>query len=297
MPTITANGVQLDYDTWGPAGAPAALLINGLGAQRIRWPDSLLQGLVDKGFRVIAHDNRDVGLSQKFDHAGPPDLRAIVAALREGRKPEVAYTLSDMAADAAELLGALGVEKAHIIGASMGGMIAQLVAAEHPHRTLSLTSIFSTTSDPSLPPASPEAIATLNTPAPDPAKDLEAYLDHQVKSAKVNGSPAYPTPDAQLRERARAYVERCYYPVGFARQYAAIMGSPPRREACARITAPTLVIHGDADPLVPVSGGRDTAAHIKDAELMIIEGMGHDLPEVLMPRLVEAIARNAARAG
>ncbi len=295
MPQIKANGVMLEFASCGDAAAPALLLISGLGTQMIRWPSALIEGLVDQGLRVIIYDNRDVGLSHKFEAAGLPNLGAVVKAITTGQPAAIAYGLPDMAADAAGLLEALGVKAAHIVGVSMGGMIAQLVAANHPDKTLSLTSIMSSTGDPSLPRATPEAIATLNTPAANPATDLEGYLDHAVRSAQVNGSPAYPTAPDQLRARAAAYVARCYYPPGFARQYAAVMACPSRRAKCATITAPTLVIHGDADPLVPVDAGRDTAAHIPGAQLMIIPGMGHDLPQALIPTFVKAISDTAAR--
>ena len=295
MSRITANGLELDYEAWGH-GEPV-LLISGLGAQRIRWPQGLIDGLVAKGFKVIAFDNRDVGLSEKCEAAGPPDMAAVIKAVTTGRKAPVSYTLSDMAADAAGLLDALGEGPAHIVGASMGGMIAQLVAADHPGHTRSLTSIMSTTGHPDLPRAKPEAMATLNERGPAPDADFEGFLDHQVRAARVNGSPAYPAPEAELRERARAYYQRCFYPVGFARQYAAVMASGHRRDKVAGITAPSLVIHGDADPLVTVEGGIDTAKHIPGCDLQIIPGMGHDLPAELIAGFVEAIAGNAARAG
>ncbi|MGH7748989.1 MAG: alpha/beta fold hydrolase, partial [Candidatus Dormibacteria bacterium] len=241
-------------------------------------------------------DNRDVGLSEKLDAAGPPDMAAIVEALGQGRTPPAAYTLSDMAADAVGLLDALGIRKAHIVGASMGGMIAQLVAADHPERTLSLTSIMSTTGAPDLPRATPQALSVLNERGPDPREDLEGYLAHSVKGSRVVGSPGFPADEAALRDRALADYRRSFYPVGFARQYAAVMASPERREKLRGVASPTVVIHGAADPLVPVEGGRDTAAQIAGAELVIVEGMGHDLPPQLFDRIVAAIASVAARA-
>jgi pimeloyl-ACP methyl ester carboxylesterase len=295
VPHVKANGLDLYYESHGPADAEPILLIMGLGAQMTRWSKDFYGKLVDAGYRVILFDNRDVGLSEKLDAAGPPDMGAVMAALGEGRKPPVAYTLDEMAADAAGVLDALGIERAHIVGASMGGMIAQLVAADHPQRTLSLTSIMSTTGNPELPRATPEAMARLNTPAPDPTKDLEGFLASAVEGAKVMAS-AYPVDEALVRENSLADFKRSYYPVGFQRQYAGIMASPDRRPKLKTITAPTVVIHGDADPLVPVEGGRDTAANIAGAELVIIPGMGHEIPIPVQDQVVAGILSAVARA-
>ncbi|MGA0601829.1 alpha/beta fold hydrolase [Caulobacter sp. KR2-114] len=300
MPHVKANGLELYYESHGPDDAEPILLIMGLGAQMTTWPPELIARLTDQGYRVIAFDNRDVGLSEKLDAAGAPDLAAIVASLREGHAPRVAYTLDDMADDAAGLLSALGVERAHIVGASMGGMIAQLVAANHPDRTLSLTSIMSTTGNPDLPRAKPEAIAFLNNRGPDPREDLEGFLDNAVASNKVMGSPAHPADPAVVRANARRTFERSFYPVGFQRHYAAITASPDRRAKLARVTAPTVVIHGEADPLVPVEGGHDTAAATPGAELVLIPGMGHDLPagvhETVVAGILRAVERSKAEA-
>ena len=296
MARATANGLELEYDVFGDENGEPLLLIMGLGGQMTRWPVSLIDKLTARGFRVIRFDNRDVGLSQKLDAAGPPDIPAIIRALGEGKKPPAAYTLDDMAADAVGLLDALKIARAHIVGASMGGMIAQLVAADYPDRALSLTSIMSTTGAPDLARATPEAMAVLNDRGPDPLTDFEGFLTHSVKGSRVIGSPAYPADEAELREQAAAYYRRCYYPVGFLRQYAAVMASPDRRPRLKNVTAPTVVVHGDADPLVPLAGGRDTAQHIAGAELDIISGMGHDLPAPLYDRIVAAIVRAAERA-
>ncbi|MFI4974804.1 MAG: alpha/beta fold hydrolase [Caulobacterales bacterium] len=296
MPQVKSNGITLEYDVQGDAGAEPLLLIMGLGAQMTRWPQEFRDKLADQGFRVIWYDNRDVGLSEKIDAAGPPDMAAVLAALRDGKAPPVAYTLAEMAADAAGLLDALEVERAHIVGASMGGMIAQLVAADHAHKTLSLTSIMSTTGNPDLPRATPEAIGVLNNRGPDPHEDLEGFLDHSVKSARVTASPAYPADEAALREQTLASFRRSFYPVGFARQYAGVMASPDRRPKIRGIRVPAMVIHGEADPLVPVEGGRDTAANIPGAALKIYPGMGHDIPPALYDAFVADIAAVAARA-
>ena len=295
MPQATANGLQLFYETHGPEGAEPMLLIMGLGAQMTRWSPDFIGALVDAGHRVIVYDNRDVGLSEKLDAAGAPDIHAVALALRDGRKPEVAYTLSEMAADAASLLDALGIERAHIVGASMGGMIAQLVAADFPEKTLSLTSIMSSTGNPNLPRATPEALARLNTPAPDPNKDLEAFLDSAVEGAKVMASK-YPPDAAQVRAQALGDYQRCYYPVGFQRQYAGVLASPDRRPKLRTITAPTVVIHGEDDPLVPLAGGKDTAENIPGAELIVVPGVGHEMPAPVLSQFIDGILRAVARA-
>ena len=296
MPRTTANGISLEYDIHGPAGGEPLLLIMGLGAQMTRWPDGLVAALATRGLRVIRFDNRDVGLSERLEAAGAPDMPGIMGSLMKGEIPSVAYTLDDMASDAVGLLDALDIDRAHIVGASLGGMVAQLVAADHPDRVLSLTSIMSTTGNRALPPATPEAIAVLNNRGPDPAEDLEGFLDHGVKSAQVIGSPGHPQDPAVVRERALSDYRRSFYPAGFARQYAAAMVSADRRPKLAGVTAPTVVIHGEADPLVPLAGGRDTAENIPGAELRVVPGMGHDLPPQLYGAIADGILRAVDRA-
>ncbi len=294
MPQIAANGIQLEYVSYGPESAETVLLSMGLGAQVTRCPLPLIQQFVAKGYRVVAFDNRDVGLSHKFAAAGPGDPAAVLGARAAGRTPQVAYTLDDMADDAAGLLDALRIARAHIVGASMGGMIAQMVAARHPGKTLSLTSIMSTTGNPAVPPAKPEAMAVLMT-RPDP-EDFKAMVEHAVKAQIVTGSPGYPPDPAALKRQVIADLNRSTYPVGFSRQMAAILASGDRREALKTIAAPTVVLHGTDDPLVPVEGGRDTAAVIPGAELREVPGMGHDLPAPLFGAVVEAVEAAAARA-
>ena len=294
MPHVKANGLDIYYESHGPDDAEPILLIMGLGAQMSRWSPDFIAALTDAGHRVIAFDNRDIGLTEKLDAAGPPDMPAIFQAIREGRKPTVAYTLDEMAADAAGLIEALGIERAHIVGASMGGMIAQLVAADHPHRTLSLTSIMSTTGNPELPRAKPEAMARLNTPAPDPTKDLDAYLASAVAGAKVMAG-TYPVDEAQVRAQSLSDFRRSYYPVGFQRQYVGVLASPDRRPKLKTIKAPTVVIHGEDDPLVPVEGGRDTAANIPGADLRIIPGVGHEMPKAVQDEFVAGVLSAVAR--
>ena len=295
MPQTQANGLTIEYDITGPDHGEPVLLIMGLGAQMTRWPQGFLDELASRDLRVIRFDNRDVGLTTRIDAAGPADLPAVITALMEGRTPDVAYTLSDMASDAVGLLDALGIARAHIVGASLGGMVAQLVAADHSDRVLSLTSIMSTTGNRALPPPSAEAIAVLNNRGPDPIEDLEGYLDHAVKGAIVVGSPGYPAKPEDIRARSLADFQRSYYPVGFGRQYAAAAASPDRRPKLATITAPTVVIHGAADPLVPLAGGTDTAENIPGAELVVIEGMGHDVPAALFGAIADGIQKAVER--
>lgn len=296
MPLATANGVRLHYDLSGPEAGEPLLLICGLGMQAIRWPEGFLDALAARGFRTIAMDNRDVGLSQAFDEAGMPDLAAMAAERNAGRWPAAPYDLSDMAADCAGLLDALGIEAAHVMGMSMGGMIAQLVACDHRARALSLTSIMSTTSEPGLPPGTPAAMEALSTPRPHPDDDLESFLALSVKAARAIGSPAYPAPEAEIHARALADARRAWRPQGFARQYAAIMASPGRAAKLAALDLPAAAIHGVQDPLVPFAGGKATADAIPGCELVAIDGMGHDLPAELHERIADAIAAVARRA-
>jgi pimeloyl-ACP methyl ester carboxylesterase len=294
MAQVTANGIRIEFESFGPAEGDAILLIMGLGGQLTRWPVGLIDLLTRRGYRVVRFDNRDVGLSQKFHSAGPVDMAAVVRAAMAGEKSLAPYSLQDMAADAIGVLDALTIRRAHIVGASMGGMIAQLVASLYPERTLSLTSIMSTTGNPDLPPAKPEAMAVLMTRPP--ASDYEALVAHGVKAQKTIGSPGYPTDEAELRARIIADFQRSNYVDGVSRQMAAIAASGDRRAFLNRIVAPTLVLHGSDDPLVPVEGGRDTAANIKNAELRLVAGMGHDLPAALYSTVADAIEAAAAKA-
>ena len=295
MASVKANGISIECEEFGPRNGPVILLIMGLGGQLTRWPVEFIANLTERGYRVIRYDNRDVGLSQKFDSAGVPQIAQIMADAAQGKKISAAYSLDDMADDAAGLLAALSIARAHIVGASMGGMIAQLVAAHHPEKTISLVSIMSSTGNPELPPAKPEAMAVLMTRPP--GNDLQAIVDSGVKAARVIGSPAYPADEKTLRANIEADVKRSNCPAGFARQIAAVMMTGDRRAELKKITAPTLVIHGLDDPLVPVQAGRDSAANIKGAKLLEIPGMGHDLPVALYGQIAGAIHGLASRAG
>ncbi|WP_309642805.1 alpha/beta hydrolase [Phenylobacterium sp.] len=296
MPQITANGIPLHYEAHGPETGEALLLIMGLGAQMTRWPAEFVAELAKRGYRVVQYDNRDVGLSHKFDEAGAPDMTEVYKALMSGQKPSVAYFVSDMAADGVGLMDALGIERAHIVGASMGGMIAQNLAAEYPDRVLSLTSIMSTTGNPALPPAKPEAMERLTQRGPSPLEDLEGFLDHGVSGARIMNGPNFQADEAELRANLKSDFERSFYPVGFARQMAAVVASGDRRATIAKITAPTVIIHGADDPLVPPTGGEDTHATIPGSELHVLPAMGHNLPKPLIGALCDLIERATARA-
>ena len=295
MPKTTANGIEIHYEEQGDPAAPAMLLIMGFGAQLTLWPDELVEALAAQGFRVIRYDNRDVGLSQKFDGVKAPGLVKMTLLSKIGFTPKVPYTLADMADDGVGLLDALGIERAHIVGASMGGMIAQHVAARHPDRCLSLTTVFSTTGNPKLPPARPEAMKALIT-RPDSTEE-GVLVEHGMMLARTIGSPGYPAPEDRLRERTLASVRRRFYPEGPTRHLSAIVADGDRRAMLRDIAVPTLVLHGEDDPLVPCEGGRDTAASIPGARLKTIPGWGHDLPLELVDELAGAIGEHARQSG
>ena len=291
MAVIKANGIDICYEDFGDPAAPPILLVMGLGAQLTLWPDEFVEALVAHGFRVIRYDNRDVGLSEKIEAAGAPNIRWMLVKSMFGLPVSAPYGLNDMARDAIGLLDALGIDRAHIVGASMGGMITQHIGASHGPRALSLTSIMSTTGNRRLPRATKEAMTALTT-RPDGA-DIEARVAATMHAARTIGSPGYPPNEARLEARTRANVARSYYPAGFMRQMAAIISDGDRRAMLGRVTTPTLVVHGDGDPLVPVEGGKDTAASIAGARLEIIPGMGHDLPLALVDTLADMIASHA----
>ncbi len=295
MPQIQANGITLEYEDHGDPADPVILLIMGFAAQLTLWPIELVEGLVARGFRVIRYDNRDIGLSHKFDGVRAPGLIKLTLLGKLGIRPRVPYTLADMADDGAGLLGALGIEAAHIVGASMGGMIAQHFAARHADKTLSLTSIFSTTGNPKLPPARREAMLVL---IKRPASMEEGVLvEHGMLLARTIGSPGYPADPDRLRANVTANVRRSVYPEGPTRHLSAIVADGDRRKMLAGVAARTLVLHGEDDPLVPVEGGRDTAASIPGARLRTIPGWGHDLPLELVDEVADEIARHAKADG
>ncbi|MDG2047389.1 MAG: alpha/beta hydrolase [Halioglobus sp.] len=289
---INANGIELAYEEFGDSADPAILLIMGLGTQMIGWPEHFCAGLAAQGYRVIRFDNRDIGLSQKMDTLPTPAVLKVMLFARLKLPLAVPYTLEDMAHDAVSLLDALNIKAAHLVGASMGGMIAQLVAGYFPSKVLSLTSIMSTSGRKSLPgPDRKIALHMLRRPA---KADAESMHEYAMRTWRLIGSPAYPPTDEALSEKISRSYQRSYYPAGHSRQMVAIMAGGDRVKALTSIVAPTLVIHGKADPLVPVSGGIDTARLVPGAKLELIEGMGHDLPDELIPRFVKLIGSNAA---
>ena len=292
MAIVKANGIRIACETAGDPKHPALLLIMGLGMQLTAWPDDLVDGLVEQGFYVIRMDNRDSGLSDKFDHAGKPNLPLAFLKTLVRWPLKSAYTLGDMAADAVGVLDALDVRTAHVVGASMGGMIAQLLAAGYPERVASLTSIMSSSGRRGLPGPTRKARAVLLGRPANPA-DPQSVIEQGVKVFQVIGSPAYPTPEKQLRARIERSIRRNVCPDGVARQMVAIAASGDRSAQLAKIRAPSLVIHGAADPLVPLACGQDTARRIPGARIEVIEGMGHDLPAQLIERLLALIEAHA----
>jgi pimeloyl-ACP methyl ester carboxylesterase len=289
LPTANSKGISLTYETQGDPQHPAILLIMGLGMQLTSWPEIFCQGLVDQGFYVIRFDNRDSGLSTKMSHLGKPNLLISYLKTILHLPFSAGYRLDDMASDAVAVLDAAQVEKAHIVGASMGGMIAQIVAARYPERTLSLTSIMSTSGRRGLPGPTPEARrAILSRPArPD---DLESVVQHLSRTFRIIGSPGFPTPDEVLRARILTSIKRNVNPAGTLRQLAAIAASGDRVSLLQGLRTRTLVVHGANDPLVPLACGRDTASLVPGSVLREIEGMGHDLAPALNESLLGMIS-------
>jgi pimeloyl-ACP methyl ester carboxylesterase len=286
MPIAPSNGIELCYETFGEPDDPTMLLVMGLGSQMIHWPDDFCAALAARGYQVVRFDNRDMGESTWFDGGDTPGVRAAIG----GGDVAVPYLLADMADDAVGLLDHLGTDRAHVLGVSMGGMIAQTIAIRHPARVASLTSVMSTTGDPDVGTPTSEAMSALMAP---PAATREAYQDAVVHHAHVWGSPGLFDAE-RLRETAARAWDRGYNPAGTARQVLAILSSGSRSTELAGLSVPTLVIHGTADTLVQPSGGERTAEVIPDAKLLVIDGMGHDVPPPLWPQLVDAIAGHAA---
>lgn len=293
MPVATGNGLRFDYESFGAQDAPAILLIQGLGMPAAMWPDVFVETLVAQGFRVVTFDNRDCGGSSRLADAGVPNIpRSMTRALL--RQPVAApYNLGDMAEDTRVVLDATGIERAHVVGVSMGGMIAQVFAATHPQRVRTLTSIMSTTGNPrpSIALGKSRALrALLKRPPANPT--LDQAVDHLEFVFGIIGSPGFRQQATQLRPHFERVARRGLYPAGTSRQLAAILASGDRRNLLHQITAPTLVIHGADDPLVRIAGGRDTAANIRGARLKIIPGMGHDFPPALMAGIAVMIAEH-----
>ena len=293
MPLIPANGIEIDYEVFGRPDDRPLLLLRGLGTQRIQWHPDFCQRLVEGGHRLVIFDNRDAGLSTHLHDAGRPDLATLLEAQAAGETPDVPYTVDDMADDVVGLMDELGFERAHLAGISMGGMIAQTVGYRHPGRVRSLVSVMSSTGNPSLPPATPEAMQALMTPSP---AERSAYIEHSLNTVRVIGSPGYPLDEQAYRELAGRCFDRAFDPDGVSRQFVAIQAHGDRRSGLAKIAAPTLVIHGLDDPLVAVEGGRDTADAIPGAELREIPGMGHNVPPGLFETLADAISAHTKKA-
>ena len=293
MPTITTptTGIEIFYEDHGDPSHDVILLVMGLGAQMTLWPDELVEALVGEGFRVIRYDNRDIGLSQKMEGARAPSLPIQILRKKIGFPARVPYTLTDMAHDGIGVLDALEIERAHVVGASMGGMIVQLMAVHFPERLMSMTSIMSTTGNPKLPPAEKHAMQALI--APITSMEEESLVAHGLNIAKNIGSPGFPFDPEQQRERVLRNIRRSVYPAGPQRQLAAIIDDGCRRARLAKVRTPTLVLHGEDDPLVKLEAGEDTARHISGARLVTIPGWGHDIPQPLIPRVASEIVAHA----
>ncbi|MCZ2859715.1 alpha/beta fold hydrolase [Blastococcus sp. VKM Ac-2987] len=281
--TAPVGDLEIAYETFGDAGNPPVLLVMGLATQMIGWPDEFCSGLADRGHFVVRFDNRDIGLSTHVHDRGAPDVMAILG----GDRSSVAYGLPDLAEDTVGLLDALGLDSVHVVGASMGGMIAQLVALAHPERVRSLTSIMSTTGAPGVGAPNEAAMGVLLAA---PAGDRDGAVQRVVDTYRVIGSPGFEFDEAAVRDRAGLSFDRAYDPAGVARQLAAIMTTHDRTADLGAVAVPTLVIHGAQDSLVDVSGGRATAAAIPGAELLVVDGMGHDLPREVWPQLNDRIS-------
>ena len=294
MANVEANGIQIEYETFGEKDSPALLLIMGLAGQLIDWDEELCRQLAQAGHYVIRFDNRDVGLSSKIEEAGVPDIMQVIQAKMKGEPIHPPYTIENMADDVLGLLDALSIQRAHICGMSMGGMIAQTLALKYPQRILSLVSIYSSTGDPKDPLPKPEIMQIALTPTPE---ERGAYIEYYMKFFNAIAGPRFPHDQEWLREHAGQAYDRSFSPQGVIRQWTAIMTQKDRKPALASLSTPTLVIHGSDDPLVNVECGRNTAAAIPGAKLMIIDGMGHDRPHGgAWPKIVEAIIEHTRNA-
>ncbi|NHI91643.1 MAG: alpha/beta hydrolase [Candidatus Lokiarchaeota archaeon] len=293
MPKAKINNIEIEYETIGDPTSKPLLLIAGLGSQLLAWPDEMCKNLANRGFFVIRFDNRDIGLSTKLKNTGMPNFMEISAAHACGEKPEVPYTLEDMADDAIGVLDTLNIDKAHICGASMGGMIAQVIAYRHPTRVSTLTIIMSTTGNPTLPPGKPEIMAAFFAPVPS---EREAYIEEMIKrDSLIYGK--FPFDEKQSRDYRTKEYDRSYYPEGPARQMAAMAVPGNTQPKISAIQAPTLVIHGSEDPFNSIEAGKEIANTIPGAELLILDGMGHSFPREIIPRIIDAIVANNIKAG
>lgn len=296
MKTIQANGIKLAYESFGDEANPTILLIAGLGTQMIRWTGPFCAELAGRGYRVIRFDNRDTGCSTHFSQYPPLDFGVLAAALMAGQRPDIPYTLEDMAADAISLLDALSIGQAHVVGRSMGGMIAQIMASDYSGRVLSMTSIMSSSGNPELPQAEPDIMAMLTRPTPNPFSDESEFLAHTFAFAQRIAGSRYPLDKEAYCLLALEETQRAYNPSGTLRQIAAIAVTGDRRSRLATIRIPVLIVHGAEDPLFLPACGEDTATAIPNADLMLLDGMGHDLPPALYQVIVEAIDQKARQA-
>lgn len=289
MPYLQTSKTNIYYEEQGHPDDPLIVMIMGLATQLIAWPKTLRDNLVAAGYRVVCFDNRDTGLSSKWSGIKPNILHQFVA-YRFHLPIKAPYTLDDMAIETGEIITGLGVERAHVIGASMGGMIGQILAAQHPEKVLSLTSIMSSSGSRNIPLPKRRIIQRLLTRSKQQCK--ETYIEHAIKTMQMIQSPAYPTNETEIKAYIEESYHRCHYPIGYIRQLSAVMASGDRTPLLKKIDCPTLVIHGKEDPLSPVDGGIHTALHIKNAKIELIDGMGHNLPEALVPRISKRIVEH-----
>ncbi len=295
MANVAVNDIHMEYEIWGEGNAQPLLLVGGLGVQLTRWSKSFRDALVARNFKVIAYDNRDTGFSTKHDDWGPADTKAAFAQARAKEAVSAPYTLADMAGDAAGLLDALGIEAAHVIGSSNGGAVAQIMAIEYPEKVATMVAVMATSGRRGLPRPEGEVAEWLTRPR-NPAGTREGAMDEAVDTARIIGSPLFPRPEADLRREAAEQFDRCFYPAGSSRHLLASIASGDSRVArLSEITAPTLVIHGRDDPLIPLPGGEDIKNSISHAALLVIDGMGHDYPDELIPEIADAMEKNALR--
>lgn len=290
MPRLTANDIEFEYDEIGPSDGEPIVLVMGFTAQMTKWPDAFRRGLADAGYRVIRFDNRDIGLSHQFDDVGMPNIPEIMQAAMAGQDASALapYTLNDMAADVAALIDVLDAKPAHVLGASMGGMIAQLVALNHPEHVRSMIPVMTTSGDPSLPQATPEAMEALTAQPASAAR--EDVVKHGVWTQQVIGShESIRDSDAKLHDMTAASFDRAYRPIGSMRQYAAILSQPRWFERLNGLDVPSLIMHGAADPLIPPAGGKDIANRVPGARMVELDKWGHDVPSVLVPDLLQHI--------
>jgi pimeloyl-ACP methyl ester carboxylesterase len=295
MKIVAANGIKLACECFGERNGTAILLISGLGAQMVRWAPRFCQELAGYGYRVIRFDNRDAGYSTHLDDIPPPDFGVLIADLVAGRRPAVPYALTDMAADTIALMDALSIDKAHLVGRSMGGMIAQIIASEYPSRVRSLTSIMSSSGNPALPQADQDVLSMMLRPTPDSSLDLEGYVDHVLAFSRRLSGPCQAFEEGAFKDMILEEVRRGVDSSGTSRQLAAMVTAGDRRRALATISAPTAVIHGSDDPLIPAACGRDTAASIAGAEFHLMQGMGHEIPSNCYRSIAAAIHQVAMR--